>query len=357
MKQELKVIEINSDEKEIFVRFYVRKGYKDSTDTQGYIKPVSNGIKNLTKQKSIKMEYDEPVTLRLSTEKIDKNAFIEFYGYDNDKDGTQEKDGFLCGKILFTKKKIEYKNCVLIKISDKPTGWTISRVYGHGTNALIVQTYETSIYYVNDKNEKKLYKVFHLTRDGFYNLGKDPITKKELIINRSSEPLKEVTVKVKNSTVDYADTKGAYVLTPFEVEVLPKNWDFFLYDGESLPATVIRKNPKIVTDAMIHIGGYFTKGTKHKIGGTYGCYGVVNPKMKFNNSNDPKLLNLLKEAKKVIDDRPHYLTPLKGGLTSNAEQDRLVNIIQEIQAKYKLKPLDIYVNIKKKPKRRKSFFL
>lgn len=243
-------------------------------------------------------------------------------------------------------------NYVLIEITNKITGWTIAKIYGSGTvKALAIETYETIVYYINSSNEKKKLTTFNLTRDGFYDLGIDPKTKKSKIVNRASEPLNNVTVRA-TATVDYADTYGAYALDPFHVEELPKEWNYFT-NGLEIPKTVKRKSSKMAEDVMIHIGGYYTKrkGTKYKIGGTYGCYGVIAKSMVFltwKEAND-----IAKQAIKVIDD-PKNVTPLSKGVSSNKEQNRLVNTVNSAIKKHGNSKTEIYVHIQKNPSRRKE---
>jgi|GEM_PF-2609402 len=242
-------------------------------------------------------------------------------------------------------------NYILIKISNKISGWTISKIYGAGTiNVLAIATYETIIYYVDNDNNKKELTKFNLTRDGFYDLGIDPKTKKSKIVNRSSEPLKEINIKA-IATVDYADTYGAYALDPFDIEELPRDFDYFT-DGEPISYKVKRKSPKTAADVMIHIGGYYTKakGSKHRIGGTYGCYGVISPKMVFSTWKEANAWE--KKAIDVINDK-NSLTPLDKGTPSNREQNRLVNTINSAIKKYGNNKTEIYVNIQKNSKRRK----
>jgi RHS repeat-associated protein len=219
----------------------------------------------------------------------------------------------------------------IIVITSEQTGWTIARVYGKGTyTSMAVKTYKLIVYDVNDKGERKKLSEFNVTRDGFYDLGIDPKTGNSKLVNRASEPKSEITVPAK-PTIDYGETQGAYALDAFEVAPLPKEFDYFT-DGSEIPEDVKRENQEEAKSVMIHIGGYYTsKGGKYKVGGTYGCYGIVDPTQVFTTWKEAN--ELAKEANNVINDNSGS-TQLsnKNIKTSNKEQNRLVNAVNTAKA-------------------------
>jgi RHS repeat-associated protein len=247
----------------------------------------------------------------------------------------------------------------LIVITAEVTGYTIARIYGVGTVTCIsVKTYKAIVYDVNkETGKRKELGSFNVTRDGFYDLGTDSESQKSVLVNRASEPLKDVTVEA-ISTHDYADTYGAYALAPFDIEPLPIQYDKFK-DGRNIPVEVKRENPKKATNVMIHIGGYFTKkdGTLNAVGGTYGCYGIVDPSQVLKTSEEASIL--AKRAINVINDQQQK-TVLNGVSPSNNEQNRFVNTVNKAislaKDRNEKKAGTIHVHIKKNENRTKVLF-
>jgi hypothetical protein len=95
----LKVIKLFREE--VVIPFKIFKGNKQANDEDGIIKIVSDGIEVLTK-KSIDVELDETIAIKVSSKNLKQNAKIDFYA--SDKPGFMEFTGLqniFCGKITF----------------------------------------------------------------------------------------------------------------------------------------------------------------------------------------------------------------------------------------------------------------
>jgi RHS repeat-associated protein len=260
--------------------------------------------------------------------------------------------------IIYTDPDGEYP---LIVISDQVSGYTFAHVYGVGgkTTTVIVKTYKMIVYDVNAKGKRKQLAEFYVTRDGWYNNGETTTVKKEavaggktktttttedLLVNRTSEPKKDVTLSA-TPTHDYADTKGAYALGTVESEPIPNSWNTGV-NGEAVPATVKRSSPDKANGVMIHIGGYFTKGGANNLAGYYGCYGIVDPTQVYATYGDAEANIGSYSAIETTGTAP------TGATSSNNQMNKLVNTVQSaaaLAAKRKEKDASqTKVNIKKR---------
>ena len=78
---------------------------------------------------------------------------------------------------------------------------------------------------------------------------------------------------------------------------------------------------------MIHIGGFFTKsGGENNLGGTYGCYGIVDPSQVFSSYTDAEK-NLA-----VFDAIESNGTAPAGFTSSNNQMNKLVTTVQAATA-------------------------
>jgi RHS repeat-associated protein len=256
----------------------------------------------------------------------------------------------------------------VVEISDQVSGFTFAHVYGNDgkVSTIIVNTYKMIVYDVNAKGERKQLAEFQVTRDGYYNQGPLPptsstvektegflwwkkttttttTTTSELLVNRTSEPTQDVTVTAK-PTKDYGDTKGAYALSNFNVEPAPASWGKYT-SGDPVEGDAQRKTPNTSSGVMIHIGGFFTNSEGAQLGGTYGCYGVVDPSQIFSNYVDAfKVLGTYDNIEK------NHVAP-NGIKSSNNQMNMLVDFVNAaVAAAKKRKEADtvLRVTIKKR---------
>lgn len=98
-KPKLKVIKLFKEE--VIIPFKIFKGNKQANDDDGVIKIVSDGIEVLTK-KSITVELDETIAVKVSSKNLKLNAKIDFFASD---DGgffdTRGLQNIFCGRFKF----------------------------------------------------------------------------------------------------------------------------------------------------------------------------------------------------------------------------------------------------------------
>ena len=97
--QKLKIIKLFIEN--VVIPFKVSKGNKNANDDDGIINIVSEGIEVLTK-KSINIELDETIAIKVSSKNLKQNAKIDFFASDDggffDSKGLQN---IFCGRIMF----------------------------------------------------------------------------------------------------------------------------------------------------------------------------------------------------------------------------------------------------------------
>ncbi|WP_291887250.1 hypothetical protein [Chryseobacterium sp.] len=176
---------------------------------------------------------------------------------------------------------------IKIVITSEITGYTIQGLKGEdyifSDPAVIVPTYKVNVNNYDADNKKgKLEFTFNVTRDAWYNLGKNENKKYELL-NRAFVPK------------DWAQNLyGVYWIPsyPNQFKVARSGLDAFIftrYGNRKIPAQPLktqkllngksiehpRTEENFATDVMIHIGGtYEVKGYDH-LGGSYGCFGFI----------------------------------------------------------------------------------
>jgi len=84
--------------KELQLRFYVKKGKEEAKDLRGIIEAKGIGVEIAGKAK-MELDYGWKFDLKISTDNIKKDARIEFYAEDDDKDTSGDK--ILCGAVYF----------------------------------------------------------------------------------------------------------------------------------------------------------------------------------------------------------------------------------------------------------------
>ncbi|MCU0351748.1 MAG: hypothetical protein MUF43_13125 [Flavobacterium sp.] len=97
--QKLKIIKLFNEN--VVIPFKVSKGNKNANDDDGIINIVSEGIEVLTK-KSINIELDETIAIKVSSRNLKQNAKIDFFASDDggffDSKGLQN---IFCGSFKF----------------------------------------------------------------------------------------------------------------------------------------------------------------------------------------------------------------------------------------------------------------
>ncbi|PAM94570.1 hypothetical protein B4N84_11355 [Flavobacterium sp. IR1] len=206
------------------------------------------------------------------------------------------------GDTRFQNVKLSITNLKLIITTDI-TGYTCQFVYGDKSDldheSFVVPTYRLDV----EKNGKVIAK-YNVTRDSWYSRG---VTKDNWgpnddieLSNRCFEPLNKNNLY---ATVPTAYPPGAGVdalaLRENKSEKLKavahtKRMQTY---ANGKPIDDARKDLGITTGVMIHIGGWYYNGTSNKLGGSYGCFGVI-PKAQISEKKaDAEKIRLNKEYK------------------------------------------------------------
>ena len=223
---------------------------------------------------------------------------------------------------------------IKITITSEITGYTIQSLKGEdyifSDPSVIVPTYKVNVLSYNNVNKTgKNVLEFNVTRDAWYNLGKNKNGEYKLL-NRAFVPenwtqnLYSVfwipsypnQLKVAKSGMD------AFIFTRFGERKIPAKplKTQFKSNGEKIDD--FRKEENFATDVMIHIGGtYELKGYDH-VGGSYGCFGFIPQDDIYAN---PKLAKKGSENDNY-DDK-----------TSNSDWKKVANKIVNLSFKEKIK--------------------
>ena len=184
----------------------------------------------------------------------------------------------------------------LIVITNEITGYTVTKVYSKNNAAttMLVPTYKMIVYDVADNGTKKTMGTYNVTRDGWYDIGEKG---KPHYVNYTTEP-KTKSDETNGAAENY--TPGW--TSPTKVIQVEQMWakkrtTEISDDGEVVP--VARDNSEIASGVQIHVGGIYEdkKGTT-KVGGTYGCFGVVDKSQVYKNKK--KLKALLKISRIIL---------------------------------------------------------
>lgn len=140
---------------------------------------------------------------------------------------------------------------------------------------MIVPVYYAYVTYVEDDGTETSLGTFFVTRDGWYDHGllKDGTV---LLINRSSDPETTFEGEIRGEGIKYGKDAPIYILPDFKAPI--KDNMTTSTNGAELNKDMQRKDG-IARGAMLHIGGFYIKedGSTMALGGTYGCYGVIDP--------------------------------------------------------------------------------
>lgn len=87
-------------EKEIVLRFTVNKGNSAANDNEGNVHAIGHGVKIISKTE-LNVKYGFKILLRISSEELVNNAFIDFYANDDDW-YYYDKQHVHCGRIIIS---------------------------------------------------------------------------------------------------------------------------------------------------------------------------------------------------------------------------------------------------------------
>jgi RHS repeat-associated protein len=169
-----------------------------------------------------------------------------------------------------------------IKVTDIEVGYTKVSVYGVSNvfSSLKVKVYEAQVLYVNGQGvETEIGEKFNVTRDGFIDIG----TNKKgnfILSNHSSDQADsgKLTIVSSNSN-DHGSGLPSYTISPI-FSPLSKRLNSFIVKGAIMgdlgpEATRIGDYAKF---CKFHVSGWYKKPSgKPVLGGTFGCYGIVDP--------------------------------------------------------------------------------
>lgn len=169
-----------------------------------------------------------------------------------------------------------------IIVTNQVTGYTLIHVYGAGNvRQMMVETYKAIIQYTDANGKISEMGTFNVTRDGWYDMGTDA-NGNSTLCNRSSDPSKGASkVYIQSQSPEqYGKGTPSFTMSPILSEIPEENNKTFFENGkpsEALPDEVIRTN-NTANGAQFHVGGYYEHPDGSvSLGGTYGCYGVVDP--------------------------------------------------------------------------------
>jgi hypothetical protein len=170
-----------------------------------------------------------------------------------------------------------------IVVTDIITGYTYTRVYGAGNvREMVIPTYHAYVEYKNGKGETTTIQDFHVTRDGWFDMGTDK-DNNVILYNRSSDPSpNNKKIYIQNEKPEqYGDGTPSFTLTPIHSPIPDEYNKAYFFQGEaeqSLSPDVIRYGGTS-QGSQFHVGGVYIKigDNKLSLGGTYGCYGIVDP--------------------------------------------------------------------------------
>ena len=176
---------------------------------------------------------------------------------------------------------------VKIIITNKLTGYTIQSLKGEdyffSDPVVIVPTYKVNVLsFDNDNKNGKVEFSFNVTRDAWYNMGKNTNGEYKLL-NRVFVPANVnqnlygvFWIPSYPNQLRYAKSgMDAFIFTRFGKRKIPAKplKTQLKSDGKKIDDFIESKN--FATDVMIHIGGtYELKGFDH-VGGSYGCFGFI----------------------------------------------------------------------------------
>lgn len=161
--------------------------------------------------------------------------------------------------------------------------------------SIVVPTYKAIVYDVDKNGVQTIMNTYHVTRDGFLNLGltENGVYKLE---NRAFEPAESdkdrysgVTFAYPSESIDAIALRNERGGSSLSATQLSNNE---YINGQKLSASIARSDPSTASGVMIHVGGYYqlNEGAGLQLAGTYGCFGVVDPTQVFPSKDAAKSL-------------------------------------------------------------------
>jgi len=178
------------------------------------------------------------------------------------------------------KTKVVLKPHIRLVITNEITGYTIQSLKGlnyiFSDPAIIVPTYKVNVINYDEDNRRNTEFSFNVTRDAWYCLGKE--NNKYKLLNRAFIPEnwnQNLYGAFWIPSYPRFSGMGAFILTRFGERKLPAKplLTQKLLNGKNIESP--RKNEKIATDVMIHIGGTYEVKGFDNLGGSYGCFGFI----------------------------------------------------------------------------------
>jgi RHS repeat-associated protein len=177
-----------------------------------------------------------------------------------------------------------------IVVSNQPTGYTQIFVYGYNdVHETVVQTYKAMVQYTDTKGQTTTLGTFNVTRDGWYGMGTDK-NGNNIFVNRSSDQADNAPLIIEShKTEQYGKGTPSYTISEI-FSPIPKEYNQgpikmgVITPDRDFTSEVLRANGSSDRYAKFHVGGWFIGGKdegsyfgKLKLGGTYGCFGIVDP--------------------------------------------------------------------------------
>jgi len=178
------------------------------------------------------------------------------------------------------KTKVILRPHIRLVITNEITGYTIQSLKGlnyiFSDPAVIVPTYKVNVINYDEDNRRNTEFSFNVTRDAWYCLGKE--NNKYKLLNRAFIPEnwnQNLYGAFWIPSYPRFSGMGAFILTRFGERKLPAKplLTQKLLNGKNIESP--RKNEKIATDVMIHIGGTYEVKGLDNLGGSYGCFGFI----------------------------------------------------------------------------------
>jgi len=168
-----------------------------------------------------------------------------------------------------------------IRVTQHDVGYTKVAVYGINKvlTSVIVKAYEAHVLYVNGDGVEIEIGKFNVTRDGFVEIG----TNKKgdyVLANHSSDQMDNAKLTIESSRLkDHGNELPSYTISKI-FSPLSKRLNSHILNGNimgdlGVEATRVGNFAKY---CKFHVSGWYLSPAKVPIlGGTFGCYGIVDP--------------------------------------------------------------------------------
>ncbi|WP_264566858.1 RHS repeat domain-containing protein [Flavobacterium sp. N3904] len=168
-----------------------------------------------------------------------------------------------------------------IKVTDVEVGYTKVAIYGVSNifTSLKVKVYEVQVLYTNGQGVETEIGKFNATRDGFIEIG----TNKKgnfILSNHSSDQADSRKLIIESSkSNDHGSGLPSYTISPI-FSPLSERLNSYIVKGNimsDLGPEATRKGD-FAKYCKFHVSGWYeTPDGKPILGGTFGCYGIVDP--------------------------------------------------------------------------------